>query len=169
MPGRPARHVSRITMRISSFHFPPTPWHTPLLFLCAAAVFAAAQSVLAGRRGGTAGAFHAVLAYCFVSTFFAASALRIRGSTDSACGRCAWLRLSTCAIFLSRLIRLIQGLVCCVRYPKKYIRRAVVWPSGGCCYGMKIWRWMEVSHLLSGTADSQPESRLRRTARPEQA
>ena len=23
MPGRPACHVSRITMRISSFHFPP--------------------------------------------------------------------------------------------------------------------------------------------------
>lgn len=154
MPGCPARHVSRITMRISSFHFPPTPWHTSLLFLCAAAVFAAAQGVLAGRRGGIADAFHAVLACCFVSTFFAASALRIRGSTDSACGRCAWLRLSTCAIFLSRLIRLIQGLVCCVRYSKK------AYPPGGRMAVRRMLLWYEDLALDGGLASAQRHSRF---------
>ena len=155
MPGRPARHVSRITMRISSFHFPPHSMaYAPSFFLCAAAVFAAAQSVLAGRRGGTAGAFHAVLAYCFVSTFFAASALRIRGSTDSACGRCAWLRLRTCAIFLSRLIRLIQGLVCCVRYPKK------VYPPGGRMAVRRMLLWYEDLALDGGLASAQRHSRF---------
>lgn len=155
MPGCPARHVSRITMRISSFHFPPTPWHTPLLFLCAAAVFAAAQGVFwPAGGGGIADAFHAVLACCFVSTFFAASALRIRGSTDSACGRCAWLRLSTCAIFLSRLIRLIQGLVCCVRYSKK------AYPPGGRMAVRRMLLWYEDLALDGGLASAQRHSRF---------
>lgn len=155
MPGCPARHVSRITMRISSFHFPPTPWHTPLLFLCAAAVFAAAQGAFwPAGGGGIADAFHAVLACCFVSTFFAASALRIRGSTDSACGRCAWLRLSTCAIFLSRLIRLIQGLVCCVRYSKK------AYPPGGRMAVRRMLLWYEDLALDGGLASAQRHSRF---------
>lgn len=136
------------------FISPPLHGIRPFFFLCAAAVFAAAQSVLAGRRGGTAGAFHAVLAYCFVSTFFAASALRIRGSTDSACGRCAWLRLSTCAIFLSRLIRLIQGLVCCVRYPKK------VYPPGGRMAVRRMLLWYEDLALDGGLASAQRHSRF---------
>lgn len=150
MPGRPARHVSRITMRISSFHFPPTPWHTSLLFLCAAAVFAAAQSVLGGRRGHCR-RFSRRVGLLFL---FAASALRIRGSTDSACGRCAWLRLSTCAIFLSRLIRLIQGLVCCVRYPKK------VYPPGGRMAVRRMLLWYEDLALDGGFASAQRHSRF---------
>lgn len=155
MPGRPARHVSRITMRISSFHFPP-PLHgiRPFFFFARQQFFAAAQGVLGGRRGGTAGAFHAVLAYCFVSTFFAASALHIRDSTDSACVRCAWLRLSTCAIFLSRLIRLIQGLVCCVRYPKK------AYPPGGRMAVRRILLWYEDLALDGGLASAQRHSRF---------
>lgn len=155
MPGCPARHVSRITMRISSFHFPPTPWHTPLLFSLRGSSFCCrARRVLAGRRGGIADAFHAVLACCFVSTFFAASALRIRGSTDSACGRCAWLRLSTCAIFLSRLIRLIQGLVCCVRYSKK------AYPPGGRMAVRRMLLWYEDLALDGGLASAQRHSRF---------
>lgn len=156
MPGRPARHVSRITMRISSFHFPPhTPWHTSLLFSLRGSSFCCrARRVLAGRRGGIADAFHAVLACCFVSTFFAASALRIRGSTDSACGRCAWLRLSTCAIFLSRLIRLIQGLVCCVRYSKK------AYPPGGRMAVRRMLLWYEDLALDGGLASAQRHSRF---------
>lgn len=156
MPGRPARHVSRITMRISSFHFPPhTPWHTSLLFSLRGSSFCCrAKRVLAGRRGGIADAFHAVLACCFVSTFFAASALRIRGSTDSACGRCAWLRLSTCAIFLSRLIRLIQGLVCCVRYSKK------AYPPGGRMAVRRMLLWYEDLALDGGLASAQRHSRF---------
>lgn len=155
MPGCPARHVSRITMRISSFHFPPTPWHTSLLFSLRGSSFCCrAKRVLAGRRGGIADAFHAVLACCFVSTFFAASALRIRGSTDSACGRCAWLRLSTCAIFLSRLIRLIQGLVCCVRYSKK------AYPPGGRMAVRRMLLWYEDLALDGGLASAQRHSRF---------
>lgn len=154
MPGRPARHVSRITMRISSFHFPPTPWHTPLLFSLRGSSFCCRAKRFGRPTGGAAGAFHAVLAYCFVSTFFAASALRIRGSTDSACGRCAWLRLSTCAIFLSRLIRLIQGLVCCVRYPKK------VYPPGGRMAVRRMLLWYEDLALDRGLASAQRHSRF---------
>ena len=149
MPGCPARHVSRITMRISSFHFPPTPWHTSLLFsLRGSSSCCRAKRVLAGRRGGIADAFHAVLACCFVSTFFAASALRIRGSTDSACGRCAWLRLSTCAIFLSRLIRLIQG------YSKK------AYPPGGRMAVRRMLLWYEDLALDGGLASAQRHSRF---------
>ena len=136
------------------FIFPPHSMAYAPSFSLRGSSFAAAQSVLAGRRGGTAGAFHAVLAYCFVSTFFAASALRIRGSTDSACGRCAWLRLSTCAIFLSRLIRLIQGLVCCVRYPKK------VYPPGGRMAVRRMLLWYEDLALDGGLASAQRHSRF---------
>lgn len=136
------------------FIFPHSMAYVPSFFFARQQFFAAAQSVLAGQRGGTAGAFHAVLAYCFVSTFFAASALRIRGSTDSACGRCAWLRLSTCAIFLSRLIRLIQGLVCCVRYPKK------VYPPGSRMAIRRILLWYEDLALDGGLAFAQRHSRF---------
>lgn len=151
MPGRPARHVSRITMRISSFHFPPTPWHTPLLFSLRGSSFCCRAKRFGRTAGGIAGAFHAVLAYCFVSTFFAASALRIRGSTDSACGRCAWLRQSTCAIFLSHLI---QGLMCYVRYPKK------VYPPGGRMAVRRMLLWYEDLALDGGLASAQRHSRF---------
>lgn len=155
MPGRPARHVSRITMRISSFHFPPHSMaYAPSFFFARQQFCCRAKRVLAGRRGGIADAFHAVLACCFVSTFFAASALRIRGSTDSACGRCAWLRLSTCAIFLSRLIRLIQGLVCCVRYSKK------AYPPGGRMAVRRMLLWYEDLALDGGLASAQRHSRF---------
>lgn len=155
MPGRPARHVSRITMRISSFHFPPHSMaYVPSFSLRGSSFCCRAKRVLAGRRGGIADAFHAVLACCFVSTFFAASALRIRGSTDSACGRCAWLRLSTCAIFLSRLIRLIQGLVCCVRYSKK------AYPPGGRMAVRRMLLWYEDLALDGGLASAQRHSRF---------
>lgn len=153
MPGRPARHVSRIIMRISSFHFPPHSMaYAPSFSLRGSSFCCRARRF--GRRGGTAGAFHAVLAYCFVSTFFAASALRIRGSTDSACDRCAWLRPSTCAIFLSHLIRLIQGLMCCVRYPKK------VYPPGGRMAVRRILLWYEDLALDGGLASAQRHSRF---------
>lgn len=155
MPGRPARHVSRITMRISSFHFSPHSMaYAPSFSLRGSSFCCRAKRVLAGRRGGIADAFHAVLACCFVSTFFAASALRIRGSTDSACGRCAWLRLSTCAIFLSRLIRLIQGLVCCVRYSKK------AYPPGGRMAVRRMLLWYEDLALDGGLASAQRHSRF---------
>lgn len=155
MPGCPARHVSRITMRISSFHFPPHSMaYAPSFSLRGSSFCCRAKRVLAGRRGGIADAFHAVLACCFVSTFFAASALRIRGSTDSACGRCAWLRLSTCAIFLSRLIRLIQGLVCCVRYSKK------AYPPGGRMAVRRMLLWYEDLALDGGLASAQRHSRF---------
>lgn len=155
MPGRPARHVSRITMRISSFHFPPHSMaYVPSFFFARQQLLLPRKAFWPAGGGGTAGAFHAVLAYCFVSTFFAASALRIRGSTDSACGRCAWLRLSTCAIFLSRLIRLIQGLVCCVRYPKK------VYPPGGHMAIRRILLWYEDLALDGGFASAQRHSRF---------
>lgn len=134
---------------------PPTPWHTSLLFSLRGSNFCC-RAKRFGRPagGGTAGAFHAVLAYCFVSTFFAASALRTRGSTDSACGRCAWLRPSTCAIFLSRLIRLIQGLVCCVRYPKK------AYPPGGRMAVRRMLLWYEDLALDGGLASAQRHSRF---------
>lgn len=151
MPGRPACHVPRITMRISSFHFPPHSMaYVPSFFLCAAAVFAAAQSVLAGQRGGTAGAFHAVLAYCFVSTFLP-RALSAFGAAPIARGRCAWLRPSTCAISLSHLI---QGLMCCVRYPKK------VYPPGGRMAVRRILLWYEDLALDGGLASAQRHSRF---------
>lgn len=151
MPGRPARHVSRITMRISSFHFPPHSMAYAPSFFFARQQFLLPRKAFWAAGGGTAGAFHAVLAYCFVSTFFAASALRIRGSTDSACGRCAWLRPSTCAISLSHLI---QGLMCYVRYPKK------VYPPGGRMAVRRMLLWYEDLALDGGLAFAQWHSRF---------
>lgn len=154
MPGRPARHVSRITMRISSFHFPPTPWHTSLLFSLRGSSFCCRAKRFGRPAGGHCRRFSRRIGLLFREHFFAASALRIRGSTDSACGRCAWLRLSTCAIFLSRLIRLIQGLVCCVRYPKK------VYPPGGRMAVRRMLLWYEDLALDGGLASAQRHSRF---------
>lgn len=155
MPGRPARHVSRITMRISSFHFPPTPWHTPLLFLCAAAVFAAAQSAFWPAGGGALPTLFTpywLVVWC--ALFSATSTFRVRGSADSACGRCAWPRSSTCAIFLSHPTRLIKGLVCCVRYPTK------AYPPGGRMAARRMLLWYEDLALDGGLASAQRHSRF---------
>lgn len=151
MPGRPARHVSRITMRISSFHFPPTPWHTPLLFLCAAAVFAAAQSVLGRPAGGRCRRFSRRIGLLFRERFFLPRALSAFGAAPIARGRCAWLRPSTCAISLSHLI---QGLMCYVRYPKK------VYPPGGRMAVRRILLWYEDLALDGGLASAQRHSRF---------
>lgn len=154
MPDRPARHVSRITMRISSFHFPPPLHGIRPFFFFARQQFCCRAKRFGRPAGGHCRRFSRRIGLLFREHFFAASALRIRGSTDSACGRCAWLRLSTCAIFLSRLIRLIQGLVCCVRYPKK------VYPPGGRMAVRRMLLWHEDLALDGGLASAQRHSRF---------
>lgn len=154
MPGRPARHVSRIIMRISSFHFPPHSMAYAPSFFFARQQFLLPRKAFWPAGGGHCRRFSRRIGLLFREHFFAASALRIRGSTDSACGRCAWLRLSTCAIFLSRLIRLIQGLVCCVRYPKK------VYPPGGRMAVRRMLLWYEDLALDGGLASAQRHSRF---------
>lgn len=136
------------------FIFPPHSMaYVPSFF------FARQQKLLPRKAfwaagGGHCRRFSRRISLLFREHFFAASALRIRGSTDSACDRCAWLRLSTCAIFLSRLIRLIQGLVCCVRYPKK------VYPPGGRMAVRRMLLWYEDLALDGGLASAQRHSRF---------
>lgn len=154
MPGRPARHVSRITMRISSFHSPPLHGIRPFFFFARQQFLLPRKARFGRPAGGHCRRFSRRIGLLFREHFFAASALRIRGSTDSACGRCAWLRLSTCAIFLSRLIRLIQGLVCCVRYSKK------AYPPGGRMAVRRMLLWYEDLALDGGLASAQRHSRF---------
>lgn len=154
MPGRPARHVSRITMRISSFHFPHSMAYAPSFFFARQQFLLPRKARFGRPAGGHCRRFSRRIGLLFREHFFAASALRIRGSTDSACGRCAWLRLSTCAIFLSRLIRLIQGLVCCVRYSKK------AYPPGGRMAVRRMLLWYEDLALDGGLASAQRHSRF---------